>query len=164
MATDRRGHCRGWRSNPVHLKTADANGPMDDGEDMRITYRGTGGLGALIALAAIALAAGVLTAAVAIFVVAGIAGAAVLVLVRAVLPRAWRRRPVPSATDWPHDTIEGTVVDTVVSPAPHRAEEVRQLASAPARSRPERADERRLSRRLSRAAAAARRGTRQSSR
>jgi hypothetical protein len=116
---------------------------MDDGVDMRITYRGTGGLGALIALGAIALAAGVLTAAVAIIVVlAGIAGAALLV-VRAVLPRAWRRRPVPSATDWPHDTIEGTVVDTTVSAPPRQAEEVRQLAPARARSQPERADERR---------------------
>lgn len=118
---------------PVHLETADTNGPMDDRDDMRITYRGTGGVGALIALGAIALAAGVLTAAVAIIVVlAGVAGA--------VLPRAWRRRTVRSATDWPHDTIEGTVVDTAVSAPPHRAEEVRQLAPAQGRSRRTRAE------------------------
>ena len=124
------------------METADATGPMDDWGDMRITYRGTGGVGALIALGAIALAAGVLTVAVAIIVaLAGIAGAALLVLVRAVLPRAWRRRTVPSATDWPHDTIEGTVVDTGVSAPPHRAEEVRLLAPAPGRSRRTRAKE-----------------------
>lgn len=115
---------------------------MDDCGDMRITFRGTGGVGALIALGAIALVAGVLTAAVAIIVVlAGIAGAALLVLVRAVLPRAWRRRTVPSATDWPHDTIEGTVVDTAVSAPPHRAEEARQLAPAQGRSQRTRAEE-----------------------
>lgn len=111
---------------------------------MRITYRGTGGLGALVALAAIALAVGLLTAAVAIIVVLAVVAAAGLLMVRAVLPRAWRRRTVPPATDWPHDTIEGTVVGTAVTP-PHRAEEVRQLAPAPApaRPQPERADERR---------------------
>ena len=115
---------------------------MDDWGDMRITYRGTGGVGALIALGAIALAAGVLTVAVAIIVaLAGIAGAALLVLIRAVLPRAWRRRTVPSATDWPHDTIEGTVVDTVVSAPPHQAEEGRLPAPAPGRSRRTRAEE-----------------------
>ncbi len=132
---------------PVHLDTADATGPMDDGAEMRITYRGTGGLGALIALAVIALAAGVLTAAVAIIVVLGAIAAAALLMVRAVLPRAWRRRTVLPATDWPHDTIEGTVVDTAVSAPPRRAEEVREPGPAPgpgpARSQPERADERR---------------------
>ena len=117
---------------------------------MRITYRGTGGLGALIAFVAIALAAGVLTAAVAVVVLVGIAGAALLVLVRAALPRAWRRRTAQSATkaatkaatDWPHDTIEGTVVESAVSGPPHRAEEVRplELTPVPARSRPARAE------------------------
>ena len=138
----RRCRCRGWTSIPVHLETADANDPMDDCSDMRITYRGTGGLGALIAFVAIALAAGVLTAAVAVVVLVGIAGAA--------LPRAWRRRTAQSATkaatkaatDWPHDTIEGTVVESAVSGPPHRAEEVRplELTPVPARSRPARAE------------------------
>ena len=101
---------------------------------MRFTYRGTGGLGALIVLGALVLAAGVLTAAVAVIGVLALAGAALVVLVRAVLPRAWRRRTAPWATrpatqpvtDWPHATIEGTVVDTAVSGVPHQAEEVRR--------------------------------------
>jgi len=111
---------------------------MDDWTDMRIAYRGTGGLGALIVLGAIALAAGVLTAAVAMLVALAVAAAALLVLVRAVLPRAWRRRPAPPATDWPHDTIEGTVVDTAVSGPPHQAEDVRPPEPVPGRSRPTR--------------------------
>jgi len=76
---------------------------------MLITYRRTGG-----ALAAVALAATVLIATVvvgAILVVVSLIAAAVL-LARAVLPRAWRRRIVPQAESWPHETLEATVVET----------------------------------------------------
>ena len=47
----------------------------------------------------------------AILVVVSLIAAAVL-LARAVLPRAWRRRIVPQAESWPHETLEATVVET----------------------------------------------------
>lgn len=82
---------------------------------MLITYRKTGGLGALLALGALALVAGVLTmAAAAVVLVVGVAAAAIVLFVRAVLPRSWRRHTVPPATEWPHETIEGTVVKPAV--------------------------------------------------
>jgi hypothetical protein len=86
---------------------------------MLITYRKTGGLGALLALGAIALVAGVLTiAAAAVVLIVGAAGAGIVLLVRAVLPRSWRRRKVPPATQWPRETIEGTVVKPALPPRP----------------------------------------------
>lgn len=100
---------------------------------MLITYRKTGGLGALLALGAVALAAGLLTlAAAAVVLIVGVAGAAIVLLVRAVLPRSWRRHSVPPATEWPHDTIEGTVVNSAVSARPRPAAEVRHSPPAPA--------------------------------
>ena len=78
---------------------------------MLITYRRTGGVLLLIAVGGLALAAAVLTVAVAATVLIVAAGAAAFALLgRAVVPRSWRRRPVPSATPWPRETIEGTVV------------------------------------------------------
>lgn len=79
--------------------------------DMLINYRRTGGVFVLIAVGGLALAAVVLTAAVAATVLIVAAGAAAFALLaRAVVPRSWRRRPVPPATPWPGETIEGTVV------------------------------------------------------
>ena len=99
----------------VHLGTAGAHRTINDGYRMAmlITYRRTGGLGALLALGGLAIAAGVLTAVVAAAVLlVGLAGAAAVLLVRAVLPRSWRRRKAPPATEWPHATIEGAVVNS----------------------------------------------------
>ena len=76
---------------------------------MLITYRRTGGALAIVALAATTLIAAVVVAA--ILVVGSLVAAAVL-LARAVLPRAWRRRIVPQAASWPHETLEATVVAT----------------------------------------------------
>ena len=75
---------------------------------MLITYRRTGGLFVLLILAIVALAATVLTIAVATILAAAIAAAALVG--RAVLPRSWRNRTVPSASPWPHKTIDATVV------------------------------------------------------
>jgi hypothetical protein len=78
---------------------------------MLITYRRTGGLIALLAVAAAAVAAMVLTIAVAAaLAIAAIVVAGVVLLGRAVLPRAWLDRTVPSATSWPHETIDARVV------------------------------------------------------
>jgi hypothetical protein len=72
---------------------------------MLITYRRTGGLFALLAVAAVTLAAAVVTIAVAAtLVLAAIAIAGVLLLGRAVLPRSWLDRTAPPATPWPHKT------------------------------------------------------------
>ena len=79
---------------------------------MLITYRRTGGLLALLTLTA-ALAATVLTIAVAATLAVAIAAAALVG--RAVLPRSWRNRTVPSATPWPHKTIDATAVDATSS-------------------------------------------------
>jgi hypothetical protein len=79
---------------------------------MLITYRRTGGLFALLTLATVALAT-VLTIAMAATLAVAI-GAAALVG-RAVLPRSWRNRTVPSATPWPHETIDATVVNATSS-------------------------------------------------
>ena len=80
---------------------------------MLITYRRTGGLFALLSLAIVALAATVLTIAVAATLAVAMAVAALVG--RAVLPRSWRNRTVPSATPWPHETIDATVVDATSS-------------------------------------------------
>jgi len=78
---------------------------------MLITYRRTGGVIALLAVAAAALAATVLTIAVAAtLVVAAIAIAGVVLLGRAVLPRSWLDRTAPSAAPWPDETIDARVV------------------------------------------------------
>ena len=78
---------------------------------MLITYRRTGGLFALLAVAAAALAATVLTIAVAAtLAIAAIAIAGVVLVGRAVLPRSWLDRTGPPATPWPHDTIDARVV------------------------------------------------------
>src|SRR5215207_2266751 len=77
---------------------------------MQITYRRAGGGFALLTLAAVLVAA-VLTVIVgAVLLVGGVAIAAVFLLARAVLPTSWRRRQQPSATPWPQETIEATVV------------------------------------------------------
>jgi hypothetical protein len=79
---------------------------------MLITYRRTGGILALLALAAVAFAAAVLTVAVAttiLFVAFAVAAAVRLTL--AVLPTSWWHRAVPPETRWPQETIEATVVE-----------------------------------------------------
>ena len=76
---------------------------------MLITYRRTGGALATVAVAATMLIAGVVVAAI---LVAGSLVAAAVLLARAVLPRAWRRRIVPQAASWPHETLDATVVAT----------------------------------------------------
>ena len=77
---------------------------------MIITYRRTGGLFMLLTLAVAGVVAAVVTVAAATVVLIGAAavGAAAL-LVRAVIPRSWRRRAVP-ATPEPLDVIEAQVV------------------------------------------------------
>ena len=87
---------------------------------MLITYRRTGGLFALLALAGIAVAVTVLTVAVAAIVLAvAVAIASVVVLGPAVVPRSWRRdRPVLPKTPWPHETIDTTAVTAISSSDP----------------------------------------------
>jgi hypothetical protein len=83
---------------------------------MLITYRRTGGLFALLTLATVALVATVLTVAVAAtLLIVAVAIAAVALVGRAVLPRSWRNRTVPSATPWPHEIIDATVVNATSS-------------------------------------------------
>jgi hypothetical protein len=83
---------------------------------MLITYRRTGGLCALLTLAAVAFAATVLTVAVAAtLLIVAVASAGAALLGRAVLPRSWRHRTVPPVTPWPHETIEATVTKTTGS-------------------------------------------------
>jgi hypothetical protein len=84
---------------------------------MVITYRRTGGLLMLLAVAAAALAATVLAVAVAgAILIVSAAIAAVALFGRAVLPRRWRRRMVPAVTRWPHPTIDARVVNATSSP------------------------------------------------
>ena len=83
---------------------------------MVITYRRTGGLFMLLAVAAAALAATVLTVAVAgTLLIVSAAIAAVALFGRAVLPRRWRHRTVPPVTRWPHRTIDAKVVTATSS-------------------------------------------------
>ena len=79
---------------------------------MFITYRRTGGVFAVLVIAAVAFAATVLTVAVAatVLIVAVVVAAAALV-VRMVLPGSSRHHTVPPATPWPHETIEATIVN-----------------------------------------------------
>ena len=79
---------------------------------MFITYRRTGGIFALLTLAAVAFAATVLTIAVAAtMLIVALGTAAAVLLARAVLPTSWRHHTVPPPTPWPHQTIEATVVN-----------------------------------------------------
>jgi hypothetical protein len=79
---------------------------------MFITYRRTGGIFALLTLAAVAFAAAVLTvAAAAAILIVALAVTAAAILGRAVLPTSWRRHTVPPATPWPQETIETTAVN-----------------------------------------------------
>ena len=79
---------------------------------MFISYRRTGGVFALLTFAAVALAATVLTVVVgATVLVVALAVAAVALVVRAVLPARSRHHTVPSATPWPHQTFDTTVVN-----------------------------------------------------
>lgn len=88
----------------------------EDG-DMLITYRRTGGLFAVLTLAAVAAAVTVLTAAVAAIVLAVAAAiASAALLGRAVLPCSLRNCTVPTAARWwPHDTIDTTAVTAIGS-------------------------------------------------
>jgi len=82
---------------------------------MLITYRRTAGLLAVLTVATVTLAVTVLTIAVAATLAVAIA--AIALVGRAVLPRAWRNRTVPSAMPWSHKTIDATVVDATRSSA-----------------------------------------------
>jgi hypothetical protein len=74
---------------------------------MEITYRRTGGIFAIVAIAATLLAVVVGGA---ILLVTVSAVAAVGLLVRAVLPSSWRTRRVSEAAAWPHQTIDHPVL------------------------------------------------------
>jgi hypothetical protein len=79
---------------------------------MFITYHRTGGMFALLMLAAVAFAAAVVTvAAAAAILIVALAVTAAALLARAVLPTSWRYHTVPPATQWPHETIEPTAVN-----------------------------------------------------
>jgi hypothetical protein len=83
---------------------------------MLMTYCRTGGVFALLTLATVALAATVLTVVVAAtLLIVAVSIAAAALVGRAVLPRSWRNRTVPSASPWPHQTIDATVVDVTSS-------------------------------------------------
>jgi hypothetical protein len=78
---------------------------------MLITYRRTGRMFTLLALAAVAFAATVLTAVVvAAILIVALAVTVSALVARAVLPRSWRHSAVPAATAWPQETIDTTVV------------------------------------------------------
>ena len=84
---------------------------------LRITYRRTGGVFALITLGAIAFAVTTLVAAVtAAMLILAVTIGAVALLARTLWPRAWGRRPVPLSTAWPGQTIDAEVVHTIRSP------------------------------------------------
>lgn len=84
---------------------------------MFITYRRTGGWFALLTFAAAAIAATVLGVVVAATViVAALAIGTCALVARAVLPRRLWHRRVPPSAPWPHETLEGTVVDPPVEP------------------------------------------------
>jgi len=79
---------------------------------MLITYRRTGGMFALLTLAAVAFAATVLTVAAAtVILIVALTVTAVAFVGRAVLPRSWRYHAVRRATPWPQETIETTAVN-----------------------------------------------------
>ena len=74
---------------------------------MFITYRRTGGIFALLTLAAVAFAATVLTIAVAATLLIVALGTAATFLARAVLPASWRHHSVRLATPGPHGDDRG---------------------------------------------------------
>lgn len=79
---------------------------------MFITYRRTGGVLALLAFAAVAIAATLFAVVVAVAALIVIVAAAAVVLVaRAVLPASWRRRASSSSGRVALETIETTAVD-----------------------------------------------------
>ncbi len=86
----------------------------DDSEPwkhMFIIYRRTGGVLATLTFAAVVLSATVLTAAVAaVVLLVGLSIVATVLLMRAVLPKSWRRHRVPSPTPGPLETIDASVV------------------------------------------------------
>ena len=83
---------------------------------MFLTYRRTGGVFALLTLAAVALAAMVLTVTVgAIALVLAMAIAAAALVIRVVLlPWSWHHRS-SLATPWPRETFEAKVVNPTAS-------------------------------------------------
>jgi hypothetical protein len=78
---------------------------------MFITYRRTGGVFALLMLAAVALAATVLTVVAAVTgLVVVMACAAVVLVARAVLPGRLWHKTVPPTTPWPQETFDTVAV------------------------------------------------------
>ena len=77
-----------------------------------ITYRRTAGLFALLTLVTVTLAA---TVTIAVGATLAVAIAAAALVGRAMLPRSWRNRTTPSATPWPHKTIDATAVNATSS-------------------------------------------------
>ena len=89
------------------------SGYSEDPTVMHITYRRTGGVFTLLALAAVALAVTVVTIVLGATVLVVVLAIGVVGLVaRAVLPASWRRRTVQPQTPWPQETIEATVMKT----------------------------------------------------
>jgi hypothetical protein len=86
---------------------------------MLLIYRQTGRLFALLTLATVLLATAVVMAVAVTVVIVAVPIAAAVLLARAVLPRSWRRRTVPAATPWPHETIEATTVNPTASSEDH---------------------------------------------
>ena len=85
---------------------------------MRITYRRTGGVLAVLLFATVAVVATVLTIAVAATVlVVVLAIAAAALAARAVLPSSWWRRSVPPGASWPGRTIDTSAIDDDAAPA-----------------------------------------------
>ena len=81
---------------------------------MLITYRRTGGIVSLVVFGVVAVVAAVVTVAVTGTVLLVVVGmAAIALVVRALLPRSWRRRTVPPAEPWPQETIETTAIKEV---------------------------------------------------
>ena len=78
---------------------------------IRITYRRTGGVCAVLMFGAVAVAATTLAAAVAAaMLIAAVAVLASARLAATLWPRSWRRRPGPLPVPWPYETIDATVV------------------------------------------------------
>src|SRR5688500_8319363 len=82
-----------------------------EGMAIRITYRRTGGVCALLMFAVVALAATTLAAAVtAALLIGAVTIGTLALLVRALWPGSWRRRPVPLPRPWRGQTIDVTPV------------------------------------------------------
>lgn len=78
---------------------------------MLITYRRTGGAFSLIVLAAVLVATAITMVVGATLLIVALAIGVVVLLVRAVLPRSWRRPTQPVEIPWPQETIEATIVN-----------------------------------------------------